>query len=213
MTTKRKHQRQPIERKSIRNRRRNYWLSQTCPGLRLCAETTERNQHRRRRIKGLSIESLLWGNGDGALKVFGDRGGLGITFWAPPYPKIGGRRIYSGFSRARGSPSTFAPLYYRIEWIHSKYKPELDLGRQKWIFPGFDPLCDYVQERQNWIFPSPARACILSGSTRSCNIYSCSNPRLVETGRWGVYQGDIILSPTSEELATNCLVVRNKESR
>ena len=25
-------------------------------------------------LKGLSIESLLWGNGDGALKVFGNRG-------------------------------------------------------------------------------------------------------------------------------------------
>ena len=28
----------------------------------------------RKSIKGLSIESLLWGNGDGALKVFGNRG-------------------------------------------------------------------------------------------------------------------------------------------
>ena len=30
-------------------------------------------------VKGLSIESLLWGNGngDGVLKVFGDRGGWG----------------------------------------------------------------------------------------------------------------------------------------
>ena len=64
-------------------------------------------------------------------------------------------------------------FYYRIECLHFEYKPELDLGRQKWIFPGFDPLCDSVQERQNWIFPSPARACILSGSTRPCNM--CKN--------------------------------------
>ena len=62
-------------------------------------------------IKGLSIESLLWGNGDGALKVFGDQGGLGITFWAPLYPKIGGGKISSEFSRARGLHLTFAPLY------------------------------------------------------------------------------------------------------
>ena len=52
-------------------------------------------------LRGLSIESPLWGNEDGALKVYVDRGGLGITFWAPPYSKIGSGRIYSGFTCAR----------------------------------------------------------------------------------------------------------------
>ena len=92
------------------------------------------------KIKGLSIESLLWGNGDGALKVFGIEGDWD-NLLGPPYPKIGGGRIYSGFSRACGPPLTFAPLYML----------------------GLEPE-------------------------------TCGE----ETGRWGVDQGDIVLSPTKK---------------
>ena len=63
--------------------------------------------------------------------------GIEITFLDPPYPKIGGGRIYSLFLRE-----------------HSLLSP----------------------------FPN----CICSGL----------NPRLVETGRWGVYKGDIVLLPS-----------------
>ena len=37
--------------------------------------------------------------------------GIGITIWAPPYPKIGGGRIYSEFSRPR---DPLLPLHHCI---------------------------------------------------------------------------------------------------
>ena len=42
---------------------------------------------------------------------FWDREGLGITFWTPPYPKIGSGKRYSQFSLPRSPPPTFVPLY------------------------------------------------------------------------------------------------------
>ena len=52
-------------------------------------------------------------------------------------------------------------------WIQAR----AGLGEAEVDFPGFDSLCDSLQKRQNWIFPSPARDCILNGSTRSCNSH------------------------------------------
>ena len=60
------------------------------------------------RFKGLSIES---DNGDVALKFFEGQRRLGIIFWVSPYPKIGGGRIYSGFSHLRDHPPTFTSLH------------------------------------------------------------------------------------------------------
>ena len=61
-------------------------------------------------VKGLSIELLLWVMRMGFWRLLGIEG-IGITFCAPPYPKIGGGRIYIRFSCARGLLLTFAPLY------------------------------------------------------------------------------------------------------
>ena len=59
-------------------------------------------------IKGLSIES---DSGVMEMELWRFFLGLGITFWAPPYPKIEGGRIYSGFSLPRSPPPIFASLY------------------------------------------------------------------------------------------------------
>ena len=95
---------------------------------------------RKNLLKGLSIKSLFWGNGDGALKVFGIEG-------------IGDNLLDSSLSQIR--------RWEDIQWIFT---------------------C--VQ------FPSPLPHCICSGL----------NPRLVETGWWRVYQGDIVLSPNHQNL-------------
>ena len=54
-------------------------------------------------LKGLSIEFDNGIIGMGLWRFVGSRG-LGITFWAPPYPKIGDGRIYSRFSSPSGPP-------------------------------------------------------------------------------------------------------------
>ena len=43
-------------------------------------------------------------------RILGIRG-IGYNLLVPHYPKIGGRRIYSGFSSPHGSTSIFALLY------------------------------------------------------------------------------------------------------
>ena len=53
------------------------------------------------------------GNGDGALNVFGDQEGFGITFWILPYPKIRGGKIYSGFLRQRSPLPHLSTVYAR----------------------------------------------------------------------------------------------------
>ena len=50
--------------------------------------------------------------GIGLWRFLGSRR-LGITFWAPPYPKIEGGRIYSWFSLLRG-PHPPLPLYMLV---------------------------------------------------------------------------------------------------
>ena len=60
-------------------------------------------------LRGLSILSDNGGMGMG-FEVFWDQGDRD-NLLDPPYPKIGGGRIYSEFSRPRGPPLTFVPLY------------------------------------------------------------------------------------------------------